>query len=107
MQLQGDIKRTVTGNFELRITRTGARIVTKGIADFSAIKSFIQNNNLSYFTFFPRYERPIKALILHLPQNTPDENISVDLVSLCFDVISVKQMTATSLTFLDVPYHCA
>jgi hypothetical protein len=35
------------------------------------------------------------AVIRHLPHNTPAEEISDGLVSRGFDVISVKQMTAT------------
>jgi hypothetical protein len=38
---------------------------------------------------------PIKAVILHLPHNTPANDICDRLVSLGFDVISVKQMTTT------------
>jgi hypothetical protein len=37
----------------------------------------------------------MKVVIGHLPHNTPAEDISDALVSLGFDVISVKQMTAT------------
>jgi hypothetical protein len=37
----------------------------------------------------------MKAAIRHLPHNTPAEDISDGLVSLGFDLISVKQMTAT------------
>jgi hypothetical protein len=37
----------------------------------------------------------MKAVIRHMPHNTPAENISDRLVSLGFDVISVKQMAAT------------
>jgi hypothetical protein len=37
----------------------------------------------------------MKAVIRHLPHNTPAEDISDGLLSLGFDVISVKQMTAT------------
>jgi hypothetical protein len=38
---------------------------------------------------------PIKAVIRHQPHNIPAEDISDVLVSLGFDDISVKQMTAT------------
>jgi hypothetical protein len=37
----------------------------------------------------------MKAVIRYLPHNTPAEDISDGLVSLGFDVISVKQMTGT------------
>jgi hypothetical protein len=65
------------------------------MADFSAIKAYLEKNNLSYYTFFPKSEKPIKPVTHHLHQNTPAEDISDGLVSLGFDVISVKQMTTT------------
>jgi hypothetical protein len=37
----------------------------------------------------------MKAVIRHFPLNTALEDMSDRLVSLCFDVTSVKQMTAT------------
>jgi hypothetical protein len=37
----------------------------------------------------------LKDVIRHLPHNTPAEDISDVLVNFGFDVISVKQMTAT------------
>jgi hypothetical protein len=38
---------------------------------------------------------PIKAVILHLPSDTPVEDISNSLEDLGFNVINVRQMTAT------------
>jgi hypothetical protein len=82
-------------NFEFRSTRNGTRIITKTMADFSAFKSYLEKNNLAYFNFYPKTLKPIKAVIRYLPLITPAEDISDGLVSLCFDVIRVKQMTAT------------
>jgi hypothetical protein len=65
------------------------------MADFSAIKAYLEKNNSSYFTFSPKSEKPINVVIRHLPQNVPAEEISNGLVSLGFNVISVKQMTTT------------
>jgi hypothetical protein len=65
------------------------------MADFQSVKSLFDSKNLSYFTFFPKSENPIKAVIRHLPYTTPAEDISEGLVSLGFDVNSVKQMTST------------
>jgi hypothetical protein len=64
------------------------------MADFQSVKSHFDDHNLSYYSFYPKSEKPMKALIHHLPHNTPAEDISNGLVSLGFDVISVKQMTA-------------
>jgi hypothetical protein len=98
MQLQRQVKSIVTGSFEFRNNRSGTRIVTKEMADFSAIRKFLEKHNLSYFTFFPKSEKPVKAVIRQLPQNTPAEDISDGLMGLGFDVINVRQVTATRRT---------
>jgi hypothetical protein len=64
------------------------------MADFQSVKSHFDSQNLSYYSSFPKSEKPIKVVICHLPHNTPAEDISDGLVSLGFDV-SVKQMTST------------
>jgi hypothetical protein len=66
------------------------------MADFSAVRSHLEYHNVAYFTFYPKSQKPIKAVICHLPLNTPAEDISDGLVNLGFDVTSVKQMTTTS-----------
>jgi hypothetical protein len=50
-------------------------------------------------SFFPKSKKPIKAVIRHLLHKIPAEDISDGLVSLGFDVVSVKQMTATRHCF--------
>lgn len=93
IQLQKQLKNVVEGNFEFRSTRNGTRVITKSLADFQSVKSLFDSQLLSYFTFFLKTEKPIKAVIRHLPINTPAEDISDRLVNLGFDVVSVKQMT--------------
>jgi hypothetical protein len=61
------------------------------LADFAAVKSHLEANKLPYFTFYPKYLKPFKAVIRHLPMNTPAEDISEGLMELGFDIISVKQ----------------
>jgi hypothetical protein len=95
IQLQKQLKSVVKGDFEFRSTRNGTRVVTKGMADFEAVKSYFTSNNLSFYSFYPKSQKPIKAVIRHLPPNTPAEDISDGLVNRGFDVISVKQMTST------------
>jgi hypothetical protein len=98
MQLQRQFKGFLKGNFEFCNTRSGTRIVIREMADFSAIKTYLEKIKLSYFSFFLNPKKTIKAVIRHLPLNTPAEDISDGLVSLGFDVISVKQMTTTRQT---------
>jgi hypothetical protein len=65
------------------------------MADFEAVKTHFSSNNPSYYSFFPKSQKPVKAVIRHLPPDTPAEDISDGLVNRGFDVISVKQMTTT------------
>jgi patatin-like phospholipase/acyl hydrolase len=65
------------------------------------VKSHFDVNNISYYSFYPKSENPMKAVIRHLPQNTTAEDISDRLVILGFDVNSVKQMTATRRSLSD------
>jgi hypothetical protein len=64
------------------------------LADYSAIRQYLEAKHLSYYTFFPKSEKPIKAVIRHLLHDTPAEDISNSLNDLGFDVINVKQMTS-------------
>jgi hypothetical protein len=84
---------TTAANFEFRSTRNGTRVVTKDLVDYQAVKSHFEKNSLSYFTFFPKSEKLIKAVIRHFPVNTAAEDIAEGLVDIGFDVISVKQMS--------------
>jgi hypothetical protein len=103
IHLQSKFKGFVSGSFEFRNTRSGTRIVTKEMADFSAIKTSLERNELSYYTFSAKSEKTIKAVIRHLPLHTPAEDISDELVSLGFDVVSVKQMTTAGILQKDQP----
>jgi hypothetical protein len=63
------------------------------MADYSAMKSYLEKNNLHYFAFSPNSEKPLKAVIRHLPPDTPAEDISNSLEDLVFNVINVRQLT--------------
>jgi hypothetical protein len=65
------------------------------VALYSGIKSNTEKNNLHYFSFFPNFEKTIKAAVRHLPPDTPAEDISSSLEGLGFNVNNVGQMTAT------------
>jgi hypothetical protein len=95
LQLQKLIKTVVKENFVFRNTRNGTRVISKTLWDFSAVKSYLETHNLHYFTVYPKTLKPIKAVIRHLPLNTPAQDISDGLMNLGFDIISVKQMSTT------------
>jgi hypothetical protein len=69
--------------------------MTKEMSDFSAITSSFLSKHLSYYIFFPKSQKPIKAVIRHLSSNTPAERIYEALVEVGFDAIGVKQMTTS------------
>jgi hypothetical protein len=71
LQLQKAVKRVVKDYFEFRSTRIGTRVITKTLADFAAVKSHLESQSLSYFTSFPKSQKPIKAVIRHLPITCP------------------------------------
>jgi hypothetical protein len=93
IQLQKKLKGVARQSFELRNT-SGARVVTKDMVDYQAVKAHFTENNIAYSTFFPKSERPVTAVLRHLPSNTPAKDISDGLVDLDFDVVSVKQMSS-------------
>jgi hypothetical protein len=70
------------------------RIVSREKADYSAFRHYLDCQLLNYYTFFPKSEKPIKAVLRHLLTDTPTEDISNALVELDYDIISVKQMTS-------------
>jgi hypothetical protein len=68
IRLQSDVKDHVKGEYEFRNTRNGTRIIAKEKADYSAMKSYLEKNNLQYFIFSQHSEKLIKAVIRHLRQ---------------------------------------
>jgi hypothetical protein len=109
IQLQKHLKNFVKEMFEFRSTRNGTRVIMRGVADFQSVKFHFDASNLFYYSFYLKYEKPMKAMIHHLPHNNPAGDISDGLVSLGFDVISVKQMTdscrspSDGLTTINLP----
>jgi hypothetical protein len=93
--LQRQLKEIEKGTFEFRSTRNGTRVVLKEMSDFSEIRAHFESRNLPHYRFYPKFLKPIKAVIRHLPSNTPAEDISDGLMELRYDVISVKQMTSS------------
>jgi hypothetical protein len=92
IQLQKQLKSVAKQAFEFRNTKNGTRVITKDIMDFQTVKLHFKSNNLSFSSFFPKSDKPIKAVIRHLPNNTPAENVAKELGDIGFDVVSVRQL---------------
>jgi hypothetical protein len=56
-RLQSDLKDHVNGQYEFWNRWNGTCIMTKEIAEYSAIKSYLGKNNLYYFTFSQNSEK--------------------------------------------------
>jgi hypothetical protein len=95
LQLQKIIRGVVKENFKFRNTRNGTRVLTQNLTDFAAVKSYLESRNLPYFTFYTKSLKPIKAILRHLPKDTPAQDISDGLTDASFDIISVQQKTST------------
>jgi hypothetical protein len=93
VRLQSDLKEHVKGEYEFRDTRSKTRITTKEMVDYLAMNSYLEKNNLRYFTFSPNSEKPFKAVIRHLPPDKPAKDISNSLEDLGFSAINVRQLT--------------
>jgi hypothetical protein len=61
IQLQKQLNGVVSEGFKFRSTRNGTRVITRGMVDFQSVKSHLDNQNLQYYTFFPKSEKRIKA----------------------------------------------
>jgi hypothetical protein len=94
LSLQKDLKAVVTGELFFRNTVSSTRITTKSKADYKTIQNLLGQKGLPFFTFCTKGDKPVKAVIMHLPNNTSCEDIRVALQELGYEVISVKQMTA-------------
>jgi hypothetical protein len=70
------MKIVVSGYFEFHSTRNGTRVITISMADFQSVKSHFDSQNLSYYSFFPKSEKYLKAVIRHLPHNNLAEDVS-------------------------------
>lgn len=98
IQIQSDLKEHAKGEYNFRNTHNGTRIITKEIADYSAIKSYMKNNNLQYFTLCPDSEQPIEAVLRHLSPDTSAEEICNSSEDLDFNVINLRQLTINRKT---------
>jgi hypothetical protein len=67
IQLQINLEDNVKGEYKFRSAQNRACILKTELADYSAMISYLEKNNLHYFTFSPNSEKPIKAVICHLP----------------------------------------
>jgi hypothetical protein len=95
IRLQSYLKEQVKGEYEFRNTPHRTCVIAKEMTDYSAMRSYAEKNNLHYFTSYQNSEKPIKAIIRHLPPDTPAEDMSYRHEDLGFNVINVSQMTAT------------
>jgi hypothetical protein len=84
IRLQSDLKEHVKGVYKFQNARNGTRIITKEMADYTAVN--------------PTWRKIISSInliISHLPPDMPAEDISSSLEDLGFCIFNVRQMTVT------------
>jgi hypothetical protein len=78
IRLQSELK-DVKGEYEFRNSQNGTSMITKEMSEYSAMKSYLEKNNLHYYTFSQNSKKSIKAAICHFPPDTPAEDIASTL----------------------------
>jgi hypothetical protein len=98
IQFRKQVQTVVIENFEFRSTRNGTSVTREPwrISNPLNPTSTPVTCPITRSTPNPKKKKkPMKAVIRHLPHNTPAEDISDGLVNLGFDVIRVKQKIVT------------
>jgi len=52
------------------------------MADYKATLSYLSEHNLRHFSFYPQSDKPIKAVLRHVPINTSPQEITLAIQSL-------------------------
>jgi hypothetical protein len=85
----------IKGTFEFRTIRNGTKVVTKDMDEYLALMRQLDASKIPDYTFHPKSVKLTKAIIRHLPGDTPAKDISDEILALGFNVTSVRLMTAT------------
>jgi hypothetical protein len=93
LALEKNLMAVLTWEF-FRNTASSAQNTTKSMAAHKAIQNLLIQKGLTFFNFYRKGDKPIKAVIRHLSNNTSFEDIRVAFQELGYEVISVKHMTA-------------
>lgn len=76
-------------------TRDGMKIYTDTLADFQTTKDHLNKENIEYFTYQLRQDRPLRVIIRRLPNNVDTQEIHAALEELGFEVQNVRQLKKT------------
>jgi hypothetical protein len=77
---------------------SGTQITTKNMVDYIATQNILSQKGLTFYIFYTKADKPVKAVSRHLPSNTSSEDITFALQELGYEVINARQMTAKSLS---------
>jgi len=94
-KVQNEIKAKLRLDFALLNTTNVFRISTKRMEDYVTHKKHLDQNQTHYYTFHPKAENPIKAVIRHLLGENPGEDISNELLALGNKVHNVRKIPTT------------
>jgi hypothetical protein len=100
LNFQGEIKAITKGSFELQNVRNGTMVATREMTHYLVIKKHLEQKRVPHYTYHPKSEKPIKAVMRHLPGNTPAADIASELLAMDFTLISVRQLSSKRPRFL-------
>jgi hypothetical protein len=93
IKTQKQLDTKLKGVFTIRNTRNRTRLTTKSMEDYTGLKTHLEETKRNYYTFHPKDEKTIKAVIRHLPIDTPAEDTAKEMLAMDYKVQSVKQIT--------------
>lgn len=80
-QAMESVKATATGEVSFHLRPNGFDIMTNTEKDFNAIKAQLKENNISFFTYSLKGERPMKIILKGIHSSYSPEEIKAELAS--------------------------
>jgi len=111
ISFQEIVKYFAQDHISLRTTGPGILILSNCLTDYRLILFYLSDHNFHHFTFYPQSDKPINAVILHLPIRTSSQDIPLAFQELEY-IISARQMTTkrpppthdVSVTTISLPH---
>lgn len=88
-----DIKTQVSDNFKTEVNRNKQiKIMLESAESYRKLTKFYLENNIEYYTFQPKSDRPLSVVLKMVPESLSDGEIKVELENLGLHVISVTRL---------------
>lgn len=88
-----DIQSQVHGKFNTEINRNNQiKIILESVDDYRNLTKFYDNNNVEYYSFQQKNDRPLSVVLKMVPESLANDEIKQELEKLDLPVISVTRL---------------